>query len=311
MNIKKTKFYISKWKCPKIRIPVLRLPYRILLYLLTIVFAALSLVNVIMETFHFMIGITFYVCAAITLSASCYYMAINIRYSVKEKIIPVIEANPFTNRVTKDYRYRTVIFAVQGLVLNILFAIFNSVIGIVSRSPWVGTLAAYYIVLSTMRISALKHYRKVSKMGMTKELMLDEISVYKRCGVLFIIMTIILGGAVVLMVVSEEGKNYPGFTIYAVAAYVFYKIIISIVNVVKSRKMKAPLLMAIRDIGHVDAYVSILTLQTGMFASFGKENTLMIRAMNGLTGIVVCCIIMIMGIYVIRLSGKMKKEILG
>ena len=308
MNIKITKFYISKEKCPKIRIPSLRFRYRLLLYLLTIVFAVLSLVNVIMETFHFIIGIVFYVCAAITLSASCYYMVINIRYRIKEKIIPVIEANPFTRRVTKDYRYRTVTFAVQGLVLNILFAIFNSAIGIVSKSPWVGTLAAYYILLSTMRISAIKHDRKVSKMGMTKELMLDEISVYKRCGVLFIIMTIILGGAVILMVVSEEGKSYPGFTIYAVAAYVFYKIIISIVNVVKSRKMKSPLLMAIRDIGHVDAYVSILTLQTAMLASFGEGNTLMIKAMNGMTGIVVCCIILITGINAIRLSAKMKKS---
>lgn len=307
---KKTKINISKCKRPKIKIPALKLEYRLLLYIVTIIFAVLSLVNVVLEAFHFIVGIAFYVCAAVTLSASCYYLTVNIRHSVREKIVPGIEANPLANRVTKDYRYRTVIFAMLGLAFNIIFALFNGMIGIVSKSAWFGTMAAYYILLSFMRYSAITYDKKVSKQKVTKELLLDELFIYKRCGVLFVIMTIILGGAVVLLSTAEDRKSYPGFTIYAVATYAFYKIIMSIINVAKTRRMKSPLLMAIRDIGYVDACVSILTLQTAMFDSFGDGNVLMTKTMNGMTGIVVCCVILITGIYDIQLSTKLKKEIL-
>lgn len=311
MKNRKTTLKIQKWKGLKIRMPILRLRDRLFLYVGTIIFGALALIHAIMETFHFMLGIVFYVCAAITLFASCYYMALDVRYNIRGKMIPRMETNPLINRVTKDYRYRTVLFAIPGLIQNLIFAIFNGVIGIVSGSTWFITMALYYMLLSAMRFSAVKYEKNQSKQKLTKERVLDELLVSKRCGILLIVMTIILGGAVILMVTLEEGKHYPGVTIYAVAAYTFYKIIISIINVVKARKLKSPLLMTIRNIGHMDACVSILLLQTAMFAAFGGENRVLIRAMNGITGTVVCCIILMLGVYEIRLSTQMEKALLN
>lgn len=253
---------IKKLKNPKIKL---------LLYMATIAFAVLALVQVITKPFNEIVGIILYVLAAITFFTSCFYVTLDIKYGVTSKIRLRIENNPFARRVMKDYRYKTVIFAVPGLAFNIAFAIFNGVIGILSSSPWFGTLAAYYILL--------------------------------------VIMTIILGGAVVLLVSLGGGKSYPGFTIYAVAAYAFYKITISIMNVIKVRKLKSPLLMAIRDIGYVDACVSILTLQTAMFASFGTGRKDMTRMMNGITGTVVCLIILATGIHQILSSVKMERQI--
>lgn len=296
-------------KC-KIKIPALKLRYRLLLYAVMILSVILSLINVSAGGLPYAAGIACYSVAAVTLAVSCCYLILDIKYGIREKIKPGIEANPYTSRVVKDYRYRTVIFSVPGLIFNMVFAVFNGVIGLFSRSPWFGTLSAYYILLSAMRFNALRHNRRLPEMENTGELILAEISVYRSCGILLVIMTAALGGAVILLVNLEGGKNYPGFTIYAVAAYAFYKIIISVIHVVKSRMLNSPLLVMIRDISYIDACVSILSLQTAMFAAFGEGQEDFIKFMNGMTGTAVCLMTLAMGIHMIHFSGKMKRRLL-
>lgn len=251
-------------------IPSLRLRYRIFLYFVTITCIALALLNVAFSCFFYLVGIIFYVLAAITLTASCYYITIHIRQDITEIIKPAIAANPYTNKVTTDYRWRTILFAGSGMVSNLIFAVFNGVIGITSHSAWFGTLSAYYILLSIMRVGIVDQERKIAAIKEKEEHMRWELSVYRRNSVLFILMAIVLAGAVILLLNSQGGKNYPGFTIYAVAAYTFYKIIMSSIQVVKVGKRKSPLLSITRRIGYIDACVSILTLQTAMFASFAN-----------------------------------------
>lgn len=292
-------------------IPSLRLRYRILLYLLTIICMALSLLNVAADYFPYIVGIGIYVLAAVTLTASCYYSIVHIRQSIRQIIKPAIAANPYTNRVTTDYRLRTILFAVPGMVSNIIFAAFNGVIGAISHSAWFGTLSAYYILLSIMRAEVIRQERKISFIEEKKEHMRRELSVYCRNSVLFIFLAIVLAGAVILLENSQGGKNYPGFTIYAVAAYTFYKIIMSTIQVIKVGKRKSPLLSITRRIGYVDACVSILTLQTAMFASFAQGEEALIKWMNGITGTVVCVMVLCLGIQGIRSSRKIKIELIA
>ena len=73
---------------------------------------------------------------------------------------------------------------------------------------------------------------------------------------------------------------------------------------VRANKQNSPLLMIIRKIGCIDACVSMLTLQTAMFASFGGGQDDFIKMMNGITGSVVCLIVLGMGIQGIFVSGK-------
>lgn len=154
--------------------------------------------------------------------------------------------------------------------------------------------------------------RKISDSECLRDLaekwLADEISIYRRCGMMFVIMTAALCGTVILILNEEGGKRYPGFVIYAVAAYTFYKSIMSIINLVKVRKFRSPLLMAIRDIGYVDACVSILSLQTAMFASFGNGQEALIKRMNGMTGFGVCLMVLGTGVHSICLAKKMKRN---
>lgn len=289
----------------KIQIPALRLRNRLLFYLITLVCIGLSLFHVMTEYFPYEIGIVFYVLAAGTLSVSCYYLITNIKYNIK-KIKQLALSNTAARRVITEYRLRTILFLVPGMISNILFAVFNGIVGIMSHSAWFGTLAAYYILLSIMRIGVVNRERKLLQIKDMKKRRKEEISVYKKNSILFLFMALVLGGAVILLEHSIGGKNYPGFTIYAVAAYAFYKIIISTINMIKVGKQKSPLLTIIRKIGYIDACVSILTLQTAMFASFGAGQEDFVNLMNGITGFVVCILVVFMGIQGIYLSQKMK-----
>lgn len=160
-----------------------------------------------------------------------------------------------------------------------------------------------------MRFAAIRFERRSWGRKPTRELAAEEISVYRYCGILLIIMTIALAGAVVLLVHSEGGKTYPGYTIFIVAMYTFYKIISAVINVVKAGKLKSPLLMAIRNIGYVNTCVSLLFLQTAMFASFGDGIVEMEVRMNGITGAAVCVMSLAVGIHCVISAAKMRRQL--
>lgn len=289
-------------------IPMPPFGIRLAIYFAAAVFAVLSCLQAADGRFGPVLGVGIYVLAAVMLAVSCCYLVLDIRYGIKEKVKPGIEANPFANRMTKDYHYRTVMFAFPGLVLNMAFAAFNGAVGIFSRSAWCGTLCAYYAVLSVMRFGAVRCARRMA--GKKEDVRREaELFFYRRCGIWLTMLTIALVGTVILIFHEKGGKQYPGYLIYAVAGYTFYKIIMSVVNLRKVRRFCSPLLMAIRDIGYVDALVSVLSLQTAMFASFGKGEPGFDRFMNGTAGTVVCLMVFGTGIRSICQANRMKREL--
>lgn len=300
---------------------------RILLYVAMTLFAALSLYQMATEHFGFAISIVFYACAGVTIFPGVFYLVRDVikirkrRVEIKEKIsenrhVVKLKENPFLVKVQKNRyirkirenrRLRTILFAVPGTMSNVIFAIFNAFLGIYSRSAWFGSLAAYYILLSIMRGIVVDQERQLVSIKESNRRWGRECDVYRRSSVLLIIMAVVLAVMVILLEHSIGGKNYPGITIYVAAVFAFYKIIKSTINVIKVRKNNSPLLSALRRIGHVDACVSILTLQTALLATFGAGQEMLARIMNGATGTAVCLIVLFIGIDGFREAVKQKK----
>ncbi len=301
----------------KVKIPALKLKCRILLYVVTILFAVFAIMNAATGIFPKVIGIVTYVLAAGSLFFACFYIVSDVRLltnAICNIISHLMDKNQWTRRLFCDYRYRTVVFTAGGLLLNLIFAVFNCVIGIASRSAWYVTLAAYYFMLTVMRFGAVNYEKRVSRVNKTEVLKIKEIRVYRNCSILLLIMTIVLGGMVILTVHSQGGKHYPGVTIYIIALYTFIKIPLAMAGRVKVGKMKSPLLVTIRSIGYADACVAILSLQTAMFASFGNRKVREQEAailMNEITGAVICVMVLGMGIYGIYSAKKMKRQVMN
>ena len=119
---------------------------------------------------------------------------------------------------------------------------------------------------------------------------------------------IAMSGMTVQMVLHDKGYSYPGYIIYVSAMYAFYAFTMSIINIVKYRKLNSPVISAAKIIGLASALMSILALQTAMLAQFGAEKHEFIRLMNSITGGVVCMAIFVMAIIMICKSGKQIKK---
>lgn len=275
---------------------------RILLYLISILFAALSMLQAERKIAGEPIAGIFYGLTALVSGLSLWYLYQDLRLFLMEKLSPAIERNRLFNRLTKDGGYRTLCVTWFAFLVNLVFAAGNGIYGLLHHSWWFKTLAVYYLLLSIMRFGALyTGYKNTGKEG-TPEIRKREWAQYKNCGRLLLLLTAALAGSVILMVTKDNGKTYPDTLILAVAAYTFYKITVSVINLIKAGKIRSPLILTIRHIGYTDSLVSMLSLQTAMFTTFGKNGELNIRLMNGVTGGAVCLMVFVMGIYMIASS---------
>ncbi len=201
------------------------------------------------------------------------------------------------NRFFTDVRFRTEIALYCGLFINFLYIILKLFSGIYYRSVWFIALGVYYILLAIMRFILLHKNNNLT--------IKTELKRYRLCGIILLVMNQLLAGIVGFMVRQNKGFDYPGILIYAMAAYSFYSIICAVVNVVKFRKHKSPMLSAAKVINLVAAMVSILSLETAMLAQFGSDDDPLFRkAMTAATGGAVCTIVIGIAIFMIVKSTK-------
>lgn len=291
----------------KIRMPELKPVFRLLLYGVTLVSCALSLMETAESRLNDELEIAVYTIAACGLAFSIYYLFYDTVPRIRRTGERLLERYTLLKRIYKDYHYRTVLLTNFSFLLNLLYGLGNGLYGLWIRSAWMVTLGAYYMILSIMRLGIARYGWKHS-LGSGERDRERELAIYRNTGIWLLATTIVLDGEVVLLIHKEGGKSYPGTLVLAVAAYTFYKVIMSVVHMWKAGRTKSPLLVSIRNIGYVDALVSLLSLQTAML-SFTGNGGLDAQWMSGATGIAVCAMVSAIGIYMIVSYHKQKKQL--
>lgn len=234
---------------------------------------------------------------------------VRLKEDIKTKFKAWAAKYTFTERMATQYGFRTVVFAIGSLFVSFSFAAFNAVIGITDRSIWNGALAAYYLVLMTMRAVLVFWHgkkRRLEKRETPAELKIGELKRYRTCGILLLILQFAFSVAIVQVVRSNRAFERTGLVIYVSAVYTVYKVTMAVINTVKAHRNDDMTVRALRTINLVDALVSILALQTAMFFEFGDgtDHSLM----NGVVGMSVCAVAAALGIYMIVNSHfKIKK----
>ena len=224
----------------------------------------------------------------------------------------IISKTSITKRLYDDRFYRTVFFTYFSLGINVIYSIAYAIMGIYKHSPWHGTLAAFYIFLSIMRFIVLWADYQIKREAHKRDRYVYIWREYLVVGILLTFITFIFLGVVILIINDEGGRSYPGLFIYVICIYTFAKVIFAVKNLFYARKKRAPVIAMLRYIGQADALLSILSLQTAMFASFletSAENISFMHTMNMATGIVVSLLIAFIGItMIIRAAGKLGKH---
>ena len=282
---------------------------KVLTFIITILSATLSLVMVGVGLENGALAIISYILfgvAGLSLAYSV-YLIIPLFPKMKTGIISFLESHEFTRLILRNFGFRTVIFAIGSFLMSLLFSGFNAYMGIKNQSIWYGALAAFYIALAFLRGGVLGYHKK--RVG--KKIQNDEYikaKVYRNSGIITLILNIALSSAIAQMIFSDAHFTYMGWTIFAYAAYAFYKITMSIISFIKAHKQEDLTVRAIRNINLVDALVSILALQTALLTMF-SEGEINISIFNTFTGIVVSLLSVGIGIYMIVSANKKMKEL--
>lgn len=281
---------------------------KFLIYLAAVAASVLSIVQAGGGLLPQIADIAVYILAGGFLVTACIFLVQDLKNGVIEKIVSTIKRNPLGEKFFEDYTFRIILSTMPTFLINVAYTVYNGVLGVMHQSEWFITMAVYYSLLGIMRYHAVHTGRKISRMEDQSLVKKKELSVIKTEGILLLLLNLALSGVVLLTIVQDTAKRYSEIMVITIAAYTFYKIITSVINMIKVRKLQSPILITIRNISVADALVSVLTLQMTMLASFQGRSTLNINQMNAMTGMAACILISLLGISMIYYSYKRNKK---
>ena len=178
--------------------------------------------------------------------------------------------HPLGNRFMTDRVFRTRVSLSISFAISMLYVGLNVLFWRMLGSYWFMVLAVYYVIMAVMRY-LLVRYVRIQKIGT------DILGEWKRsrvCACILLLINLSLSGAVLMILYQSKGYDYPGMMIYVMALYTFYSTIHAIVDIVKYRKLGSPVMSTAKIVSLSGALVSMLNLETAMFAQFGKNMTL-------------------------------------
>lgn len=187
----------------------------------------------------------------------------------------------------------------RSLIINLAYAVFKGWAGLQYRSVWFGALALYYILAALARSSLARSLRRQEspKKGWER---------YSQTGWLLWLLSLVLSVLGTMMIFHQDRIAYPGYLIYAVAAYTFYAVISAVSSLIRHRRLAQPVPLAGKTVSLCTALVSLFSMQTAMLAQFGSDEGFS-RVMSCLTGSGVFILVHGIAIYMILHGRKQKK----
>ena len=237
-----------------------------------------------------------------TLCVCCWRYLPGCYRSIKGRIY----SNSVCRRYFTDAAFKTHVGLYRSLIINLLYAIINAASAFWFSTNWFGIFAVYYSILAVMRFLLLRYVSK-NHIGHNR---MGELERSRLCAYILLTVNLALSGAVLMMVSFNRGFDYPGVLIYVVALYTFYISTAAIVELVKYRRYKSPVMSMAKLIKLAAALVSMLSLETAMFSQFGGDMSFESqRIMLIATGAGVSAVVVGVALYMIVRTSKEIKEI--
>ena len=173
---------------------------------------------------------------------------------------------------------------------NLIYAVFNGVLGIIFHSYWFISLAAYYLVLGMMRGYVIIGNRKNRPVS----------SLMKVCGIGMIMLAVTLSGITCMAIAEEHNPKFPMVVMIAIAAYTFYMATMSIISSVKARRRKNVIHILLRDIVMTGMVGSMMALERSMLGTFGDGDGHFLMIMESATGAAGFILVLIMAVSLLK-----------
>lgn len=173
----------------------------------------------------------------------------------------------FGSRYAADPDFRRSIALHLSFVISLLYAGTHLWSWFRLKSWWFMLLTVYYGILAVMRFLLVRYVRR-NRLGSS---LLQEWKRARLCAWILLLVNLTLSGAVLMILYQNKGYDYPGILIYVMALYTFYSTVHAIIEILRCRKTGSAILSAAQTVSLCAALVSMLNLETAMFAQFGRE----------------------------------------
>ena len=212
-----------------------------------------------------------------------------------------IHAHPIGHRYLTDAAFKTHVSLYAALGANLLYVLVNALSWYCYRSLWFVVLGAYYLILAVMRFLLVRYVR----FHVLGENRLGELRRARLCSVILLLVNVSLTGAVLMILYQNKGFHYHGILIYVMALYTFYMTTHAVVDLIRYRKYRSPVMTVSKVIALSAALVSMLALETAMLSQFGAEMTAQDKwLLIALTGAGVSAAVITMSVCMIYQTGK-------
>lgn len=229
------------------------------------------------------------------------FYALVILTALIGKAIPksrqLIHIHPVVEKVATNKTLRFELKLYMEQTVNFLYGIFKLMAGAVYASTWIGADGLYNLIQGIIQLYQILRRKKATSLkGQWKS--------YRMCGWLTIGMHLAITGLVFQMIHRNAHAEYPGYMIFATAAFTFFKLINAFWKVVRDRRHERPVDSAVRLLDLSQALYNLFALQAAMLWEFGGTDREFALLMNSLTGGAVCLLVICMGIYMLRRSRR-------
>jgi hypothetical protein len=211
--------------------------------------------------------------------------------------------------IKNDKDLRAVIGIYGGFFVNIAYAVYLFISNAVLSSGWLGIFGGYLVVLTLIRLYLFLRERKTRKIK-TSERFVQGLKTYRTCGIVLVLTALFFMGMFVF-IMKNGIDNISKRTVYPVAVFTFYKIVVSSINVRVYKIKNSPLFASAKFVNLSCALISLVILQSSLIRIFGGY------AMNdfnhtatAVVGGVVIFAVFTLGVYMlIRASLKINKTL--
>ena len=87
------------------------------------------------------VGIIVYILAAVSLVAACMCIYRDLRKGIIERLLLMIKRTSYGARFLEDYTFRTILTTLPTFLINVVYTVYNGVIGVMNQSAWFITMA--------------------------------------------------------------------------------------------------------------------------------------------------------------------------
>ena len=203
---------------------------------------------------------------------------------------------------------RIMFFLIITTIGNIFMATIKFVLALTLPSLWFFINAIFMIILSFARFFSIRDYRKTRLIKDKKQIQSIGYKNYLNNGVLLVILGIMYFFVNVYIYYKGTNTTIHEYLTYLVALVAFWSIGSAIYGMIKYKRNHTPILKAVKLTNFANALTSIMLTQIVLLDTYADTEVYNSNLMNGLTGIGIGIVIIILGLYMIFGINKLNKK---